>query len=70
MTKCEKSRKAIASLGCTEVCLDCDTVVCLKQWDDGETDEVIGRGIGVWEGRVVPEEKREVQPFGCASTTC
>ena len=63
----EESRKDI---GCTEVCLDCDTIVCLKQWGDGEINEETGRETDVWEGRVVQEEKREVQPFGCASTTC
>jgi hypothetical protein len=33
-------------------------------------DEETGRETELWEGRVLPEEKREVQPFGCASTSC
>ena len=49
---------------------DCGTQVCLKAWDDGVLDEETGRETELWGARVVPEEKREVQPFGCASTTC
>jgi hypothetical protein len=49
---------------------DCGTQVCFKAWDDGEIDEETGRETELWEGRVMPEEKREVQPFGCASTSC
>ena len=49
---------------------DCGTQVCLRTWDDGVLDEENGRETELWAGRVVPEEKREVQPLGCASTTC
>ena len=49
---------------------DCGTQVCLKAWDDDVMDEETGRETELWEGRVLPEEKREVQPFGCASTSC
>ena len=38
--------------------------------EDDVMDEETGRETELWEGRVLSEEKREVQPFGCASTSC
>jgi hypothetical protein len=55
----------------------CGTKVRLRCWER-ETEEGAGGAEGIlrygWEVRVVQEEKREekreVQPFGCASTSC
>ena len=64
--ECEKCRKPEGLV----VSGDCGTQVCLKAWGDGVLDEETGRETELWGARVVPEEKREVQPFGCASITC
>ena len=51
----------------------CGTKVRLRCWER-QTEEGAGGAEGIlrcgWEARVVQEEKREVQPFGCASTSC
>ena len=57
--------------GVEEYSPPCGTKVHLRCWER-ETEEGAGGAEGIlrcgWEVRVVQEEKREVQPFGCAST--
>ena len=47
----------------------CGTRVRIRCWEK-KLEEGVGGGGWGWDMRVVPEEKREVQPFGCASTSC
>ncbi len=48
----------------------CGKPMFLKAWDGGGIDEGTGRGNELGGGRVVPEEKGEVNPFGWACKTC